>query len=398
MATDPANPPLQPETLQQRFAEIYGEATGVCLARAPGRVNLLGDHTDYNDGFVLPMTVDRAVYYALRQRVDATVRLISLNFDEEISYPLDQRPDVLPGSWSSYVTGTIEELRQRGLVTGGFEGVLAGDVPLGGGLSSSAALEVATVVALQALLGFQLDAVEAALLCQQVEHRYAGVQCGIMDQFASRLGRENHALFLDCRTLDHDDIPLVLGEVNVVIVNSGVKRALAGSKYNERRAECQQGVDFFRQIEPSIRALRDVTPSLLEEHQSGLPETVRKRCQHVVMENQRVLDATGLLRNNELAEFGRLMTTSHASLRDLYEVSCPELDALVEIGQETDGVLGARMTGAGFGGCTVLLAEKNVIPLLEDRIQRLYPVRCNLTPEIYVLAHNLETGPIVVAE
>ncbi len=398
MATDAATPPLQPETLQQRFAEIYGDTTGVCLALAPGRVNLLGDHTDYNDGFVLPMTVDRALYYALRQRDDANVRLISMNFDEEISYPLDQRPDVAPGSWSSYVTGTIEELRQRGLVVGGFEGVLAGDVPLGGGLSSSAALEVATVVALQSLLGFQLDAVEAALLCQQVEHRYAGVQCGIMDQFVSRLGRENHALFLDCRSLDHDDIPLALGEINVVIVNSGVKRALAGSKYNERRAECQQGVDFFKQFEPSIKALRDLTPSLLQAHQSGLSETVRKRCQHVVMENQRVLDATELLGNNELAEFGRLMTASHTSLRDLYEVSCPELDTLVEIGQETDGVLGGRMTGAGFGGCTVFLSEKNAIPLLQERIQQLYPARCNLTPDIYVLAGNLEAGPAAITD
>jgi galactokinase len=219
MATESASSPLRPETLRKRFGEIFGDTAGIRIARALGRVNLLGDHTDYNDGFVLPMTVDRAVYFALRR---------------------------------------------RGLVSVGFEGVLYGDVPLGGGLSSSAALEVATVAALQTLLGFDLDAVEATKLCQQVEHRYAGVQCGIMDQFASRLGRENHALLLDCRTLSHDDIPFSLGEINVVIVNTGVKRALASSKYNERRDECRQGVDFFRQFDPAVTALRDVTVDLLE--------------------------------------------------------------------------------------------------------------------------------------
>ena len=384
--------------LLEQFRRYYGNSDGVCIARAPGRVNLLGEHTDYNDGYVLPMTIDRAVWLALRRRADDRVRLRSLNFNEAIDYALGEFPQFAPDAWSSYVSGAVEELRARGLVENGFEGVVFGDVPLGAGLSSSAALEVATVVTLQHLFDFELDPAEAATLCQQVEHRYVGVQCGIMDQFAARLGRKNHALLLDCRTLEHEDIPLALGEVNVVIVNSGVKRALAGSKYNERRAECQQGVDFFRQFEPSIRALRDVSPSLLEEHQSSLPEIVRKRCQHVVLENQRVLDAAELLRTHELAEFGRLMTASHASLRDLYEVSCPELDALVEIGQETEGVLGTRMTGAGFGGCTVLLAKKNAIPLLEERIQRFYPARCQLTPEIYVLTCNLASGPVRVMD
>ncbi|MDQ2695637.1 MAG: galactokinase, partial [Pseudomonadota bacterium] len=218
--------------VRQGFQKHFGDASGVCLALAPGRVNLLGEHTDYNDGFVLPMTIDRGVYWALRRHSGATVRLYSLNFDAEISYPLDRRPDFPAGDWSSYVSGVIEELRQRGLVDTGFEGVVYGDVPLGGGLSSSAALEVATAVALQHLLAFDLDPVESVKLCQQVEHHYAGVHCGIMDQFASRLGRVDHALFLDCRTLAWEDIPLPLDQVSVVVVHSGVKRALAGSKYN----------------------------------------------------------------------------------------------------------------------------------------------------------------------
>ena len=389
MAVDPAPPATDWHGLRQRFAETYGDVDGVCVARAPGRVNLLGDHTDYNDGFVLPMTIDRAVSYALRRRDDGTIRLRSLNFDQELRFPLDAPPSVTPGDWTSYVIGAIEELHALGLVGGGFEGVLSGDVPLGGGLSSSAALEVATVGALQQLFGFALDAVDAAKLCQRVEHRYAGVHCGIMDQFASRLGRAGHALFLDCRTLAHDHIPLGLGEAGVVIVNTGLKRALASSKYNERRDECQQGVAFFRHLDPGISALRDVAPALLERHQSELPDTVRRRCQHVVSENRRVMDATRALRSGDLAAFGRLMTESHASLRDLYQVSCPELDALVEIGLATDGVLGARMTGAGFGGCTVHLARHAAIPRLQDRILDLYPARFGLEPTVFVLSANL---------
>ena len=394
MVTESVNASQISSMLRQRFTEIYGNSERICLACAPGRVNLLGDHTDYNDGFVLPMTIDRAVYFALRQREDTSVRLHSMNFDENIQYSIDRRPKAPPGEWTSYVTGAIEELRSRGLVSTGFEGIVYGDVPLGGGLSSSAALEVATVVALQNLLGFELDGIEAAKLCQLVEHRYAGVQCGIMDQFASRLGRANQALLLDCRTLSHSDIPLSLDKINVVIVNSGIKRALASSKYNERRAECQLGVDYFRQFDPAVRALRDVSAELLDKHRSGLPANVRKRCRHVVMENQRVLDAAELLRNNEFVGFGALMQDSHSSLRDYYEVSCPELDALVEIGLETDGVYGARMTGAGFGGCVLLLAEQWTITRLEERIQGLYPQRFKLKPDIFVLSRNLEAGNI----
>lgn len=376
--------------LLDHFQRQYGDCQDVHMALAPGRVNLLGDHTDYNDGFVLPMTIDRAVYWALGRRNDATVHLYSINYDESLTYSLRERPDVPPSGWSSYVTGVIEELRQRQLIKSGFEGVIFGDVPLGGGLSSSAALEVATAVALQELLKFTFDPVAMVKLCQQVEHRYAGVQCGIMDQFASRLGRENHALLLDCRTLDYNNIPLPLDEVSVVIVNSGVKRALAGSNYNERRAECQQGVDFFHQFDSSITALRDVTSELLEKHRHALPENVYRRCQHVITENQRVRNAAKLLKENQLVTFGTLMNESHASLKDLYEVSCPELDALVEISQQTEGVLGARMTGAGFGGCTVHLVKKTAVPALQERIQQLYPQRFELKATIFVLEKNFE--------
>lgn len=382
------------DQLLEQFSARFGDTEDVRVACAPGRVNLLGDHTDYNDGFVLPMTIDHAVRLALRKRPDHTVRLYSTNFDEAVSYPLTTRPDVPRAAWSSYVTGAIEELRERGLVSVGFEGVISGDVPLGAGLSSSAAVSVATVVALQHLFEFDLEPVESIKLCQRVEHRYVGLQCGIMDQFVVRLGRSNHALFLDCRSLEHEHIPLPLDQVRIVIVHSGVKRELADSKYNERRDECRQGVEHFRQFDAGVNSLRDVSAELLERHQHGLLETIRKRCQHVVQENQRVLDATEALRNRRLAAFGQLMNESHASLRDLYQVSCPQLDALVDIGQGTDGVLGARMTGAGFGGCTVHLVEKDGVGALQDRIRALYPKRFGLEPSIYVLEHNLEAGPL----
>ncbi|MEM7022441.1 MAG: galactokinase [Pseudomonadota bacterium] len=380
--------------LRRQFAETHGSAEGIRIARVPGRVNLLGEHTDYNDGFVLPMTIDRAVTYALRPRDDRMVVLHSLNFSQHLRFPLDEPPMTEPGEWTSYVVGAIQELRQRGLLPGGFEGVVTGDVPLGGGLSSSAALEVATVVGLQALFGFDLDPAEAAKLCQLVEHRYAGVQCGIMDQFAARLGRQGHALFLDCRTLDNDHIPLALDDTRVVIVNTGVKRALASSKYNERRAECDQAVAHFQRIDPAVRALRDVTPAMLETHGAGLTDTVRMRSHHIVHENRRVLDAITALREHDLATFGRLMNESHASLRDLYEVSCAELDALAEIGQSTPGVLGARMTGAGFGGCTVHLAQAAAVEPLTQTILQTYPARFNLEPTIHVLSTNFEAGEI----
>lgn len=382
------------DRLMDEFEAAYGDTDGVCIARAPGRVNLLGDHTDYNDGFVFPMTLDRAIWLALRRRDDDQVRLHSANFEDSIAYPLSQRPDVPASAWSSYVSGVIEELRKRDLVPGGFEGVVYGDVPLAGGLSSSAAVEVATAVSVQHLFGFDLDPVEAVKLCQSVEHNYVGVQCGIMDQFVSRLGQVDHGLFLDCRSLDYQHIPLPLDEWRIVVVNTGVKRALAGSKYNERRAECEQGVAYFAGQQPGVRALRDVSVELLEQHGGELPELIGNRCRHVVTEDERVRAATEALRAGRMESFGQLMNESHASLRDLYEVSCDELDELVSIAQNTDGVAGARMTGAGFGGCTVNLVRPDAVLNLGERIERIYRQRFDLEPTILVVEGNIEAGPV----
>ncbi len=374
----------------------------VCVARAPGRVNLMGDHTDYTDGFALPMTLGCAVYVALRHRDDGQVRLFSANFEEEVHWTLREGlPSGWP-EWADYAGGVADTLRRRGLLSDGFEGIIYGDVPLGAGLSSSAALEVAVAVGLEALFGLDLEPADMARLCQEVEHTYVGVECGIMDQFTARLGRARHALFLDCRSLEYSHIPLDLKEVQFVIADSGASRALAGSKYNERCTECEEATHYFQQRDASVRALRDVSPGLLDRYGAGLPGMLQNRCLHVVEENRRVRDGSRLLRDGQFEVFGRLMNASHASLRDLYEVSSPELDALVEIAQQTEGVLGARMTGAGFGGCTVSLVRREAVPVLKQRVHQGYREAFGREafgreafgrePNVYVLEDNVEAG------
>jgi galactokinase len=279
------------------------------------------------------------------------------------------------------------------LVSHGFDAVIDGNLNLGAGLSSSAALETATALALQSLFGFEMSRVDVATLCQRVEHRYANVMCGIMDQFASGLGRSNHALLLDCRTLSYVNIPTNLDKYRMVIISSEVKRELASSEYNERRAQCEEGVALFRQFDPTIASLRDVTPDLFDAHGDQLSEVVSRRCRHVITENARVLDASAALAADELVQFGRLMTASHNSLRHDFEVSCDELDCLVDIANCTEGVLGSRMTGAGFGGCTVTLIHMDAIETLRANLLS-YTNRFGLNPEMFVLQGNLEAGPV----
>jgi galactokinase len=375
------------------FRSTFGDDDDVIVAMAPGRVNLIGEYTDLNDGFVFPMTVDRGVYFAIRARSDTTVRVASVRYDELIEYQLNEFEAPRPGSWSSYVLGVVEELRLRGLLERGFEAVVDGNLNLGAGLSSSAALEVATGVSLQQVFDFDMDRVDMVKLCQHVEHNYAKVLCGIMDQFASGIGREGHALLLDCRSLDHENVPVELGEHRVVIISSEVQRSLASSAYNTRRAECQAGVGHFARYDDSVRALRDVSAELFEAHSDKLTPVIRRRCRHVISENQRALDGAAALKAGQLDRFGELMNASHRSLRDDFEVSCPELDMLVTLANGTGGVLGSRMTGAGFGGCTVSIVHKDSVASLVGNLIE-YRARFNLTPGVFVLEGNLEAGPM----
>ncbi len=381
------------EHIRSQFAATFGDDNDLQVIMAPGRVNLIGEYTDFNDGFVLPMTVDRGVYVGIRARNDQRVRVASSRFGELIDYRLDDFEKPEPGHWSCYVLGVVEELRLLGLVSHGFDTVIDGNLNLGAGLSSSAALETAMALALQSVFGFEMSRIDIATLCQRVEHRYANVMCGIMDQFVSGLGRSTHALLLDCRTLSHVNIPTNLDKYRIVIISSEVKRELASSAYNERRAECEEGVALVRQHDPTIVSLRDVTPDLFDAYGDQLSEVVFRRCRHVITENARVLDASAALSAGELVHFGRLMTTSHNSLRDDFEVSCDELDCLVAIANETDGVLGSRMTGAGFGGCAVTLIHMDAIETLRANLLP-YTDRFGLNPEMFVLQGNLEAGPV----
>ena len=380
--------------IRAQFQSHFGGTRDLSVVMAPGRVNLIGEYTDFNDGFVLPMTVDRGVYIGIRPRGDDRVSIISLKFNETVSYSLESFEQPRPGHWSCYVLGVVEELRLLGLIPSGFEAVIDGNLNLGAGLSSSAAVETAAALALQAIFKFTMPRVDIAALCQRVEHRYAGVMCGIMDQFASGLGRADHALMLDCRSLSYVDIPVTLGDHRIVIISSEVKRELTSSAYNERRAQCEEGVALFKQYDPSVRALRDVTLDQVSAHATELSDIVRRRCSHVVNENMRVLNASAALGAGDLAEFGALMNASHQSLRDDFEVSCAELDCLVDIAQGTDGVLGSRMTGAGFGGCTVTLIHSDAIDSLKAQLLA-YTDRFGLNPGMFVLQDNLEAGPLV---
>ena len=384
------------EHIRSQFTATFGDDNELQVIMAPGRVNLIGEYTDFNEGFVFPMTVDRGVYAGIRARADQRVRVASSRFGELIDYHLDDFEKPVPGHWSCYVLGVIEELRLLGLVPHGFDAVIDGNLNLGAGLSSSAALETATALALQSLFGFEMSRVDVATLCQRVEHRYANVMCGIMDQFASGLGRSGHALLLDCRTLSHVNIPANLDEHRIVIISSEVKRELASSAYNERRAECEEGVKLFRQYDPTIASLRDVTPDLFDAYGDQLSDVVFRRCRHVITENARVLDASAALSAGELVQFGRLMRASHKSLRDDFEVSCDELDCLVDIANGIEGVLGSRMTGAGFGGCTVTLIHMDAIETLRANLSS-YTDRFGLNPEMFVLQGNLEAGSVSIS-
>lgn len=382
--------------LRSVFVATYGEDVGcgeVMVVRAPGRVNLIGEHTDYNEGFVLPAAIDRDVMIAVRARRDRVVRVRSLNFGETVEFALDDVRYDHDHTWSNYVRGTLLVLGEAGAPLPGMDMVVMGDVPAGAGLSSSAALEVATAVAAravaaQAAAGFHLDDRDLALKCQRAENSFVGVNCGIMDQLASALGKARHALFIDCRSYDCEPVPLPC-DYPIVICDTGVRRGLRDSEYNLRRSQCEEAVMLLRGRGMRVRSLRDVSPRELARVETWLPEAVSARAMHVVLENERVLRSVEALRAGRVVEFGRLMVASHASLRDLYEVSCPELDAMVEVALGIPGVAGARMTGAGFGGCTVNLVHEDAVDefrrtVLARYMRKVNPSRLSFEPQVYV--------------
>ncbi|MGH9432240.1 MAG: galactokinase [Terriglobia bacterium] len=368
--------------VEQKFKEIYGAAPDV-VVRAPGRVNLIGEHTDYNQGFVLPAAIDRYVWYAGRKRADRQVHAHSADFHGSAVFDLD---DIQPDGadrWSNYLRGVSKFLEEAGHDLPGADLVFGGNVPREAGLSSSAAVEMGAAAFWSGIAGFHTNPVEVIKLTQRAENDFVGVPSGIMDQFVSGLGRANHALFLDCRDLSFRHVPLRAG-VNIVVCNSGVKRELAHSEYQIRVRQCRDAVIRLRNTGLAIHSLRDVEPQELEAARHTLTEVLLKRARHVVTENQRVLRAVKALEAGDLEQFGTLMNLSHDSLRDDYEVSCRELDTLVELAWRQPGVLGARMTGGGFGGCTVNLVHEARCDDFAAALREGYRRALGLEAEAYV--------------
>jgi galactokinase len=351
--------------------------------RAPGRVNLIGEHTDYKDGFVMPAAINLSTFVTVWLREDRKLQIRSENFDDEIEFDLDEPNPAPRKHWSDYAVGVAVTLQRAGHRLRGARLEIRSEVPVGSGLSSSAAVEVATACALVANSNLTLDRGDLALLCQRAEDEFVGARVGIMDQFVSLFGQAQSALLLDCRSLEFWLLPLP-DTVNLVICNTMVKHALASSAYNERRAQCEAGVQHLAQFLPNVKALRDVTLDELEQFGRDLPEVVYRRCRHVITENARVLAAAKALEQHDLYRLGELMRGSHFSLRDDYEVSSSELDLMVELAFMSDGVYGARMTGGGFGGCTVNIVDVPYVEQVTSFIARQYEHITKLRPEIYV--------------
>jgi len=373
-------------SLQQTVTHAFEQRFGVPpahIVRAPGRVNLIGEHTDYNDGFVLPMAIDRAAWIALRPRANRRVVLHSLDIDDTLDVSLDrlQQSSLDPAererNWGEYVKGVAWALQEAGYRLRGWEGIVTGDVPMGAGLSSSAALEMVVARSFAAVSGFIWDAARIARLGQRAENEWVGVNSGIMDQMISASGEEGHALLIDCRALQAQSVPLP-STTSVVVLDTCTRRTLVGSAYNERREQCQAAARFF-----GVPALRDVSVAEFETQAGSLDSLIRRRARHVVTENARTLAAAEAMYARDAVALGQLMNESHASLRDDFEVSSEALNAMVEAAQE-EGCCGARMTGAGFGGCAVALVEASVALPFAKRVAERYEAQMGLVPKVYL--------------
>jgi galactokinase len=388
--------------LGQRFIQLFGESPRIY--QAPGRVNLIGEHTDYNDGFVMPAAIGLYTRASVAPRPDRKLVIYSENYSEQVEFDLDYLPTTRSGHWSDYVIGVVTMLVRSGEKLGGANLLVGGNVPQGAGLSSSASIEVAVGYALldladqatdQTKVGrTKPDRTKLALHCQQAENEFVGARCGIMDQFVASHGERGKALLLDCRSLQYRQLPLP-DDVALAMCNTMVKHSIAKGEYNQRRAECEAGARGLAKYLPNAQALRDVAPEDLEAYGHELPDVVWRRCRHVISENARVLRAAAALELGDLKAFGNLMLESHRSLRDDFEVSCPELDLMVELAEQAEGVYGTRMTGGGFGGCTIALVEAGCVEGFKRRVQEGYERSTGCKPEIYVCSAADGVGQIV---
>ena len=369
------------QEIKDKFKALYGQDPVV--VRSPGRVNLIGEHTDYNDGFVLPAAINKEIYFAVAPNGTNTFRAYAHDLQERAEFDLNQvRPS--DASWANYLLGVIAQLQKANFDVKGFDLVYGGNIPIGAGLSSSAAVECGLAFALNHIFGFAIPKFELVKMAQLAEHAYAGVNCGIMDQFASMYGRQDHAVKLDCRSLDFDYYHLEMADYRIVLCDTQVKHNLASSEYNTRRQECEAGVAHLQRHYPEVKSLRDVTVAMLEQHQEEFDPTVYKRCTYVVHENIRVEEACRALEQGDMKTFGEKMYASHRGLQHNYEVSCEELDFLVDQAKEMDSVLGARMMGGGFGGCTINLVKLDALEAFTQQMEEAYKLQFGISLKTYV--------------
>ena len=379
---------MSKENLIKQYKAIYKKSP-THIIRAPGRVNLIGEHTDYNDGFVLPIAIDRYTNILVSKNYERKVRLYDLKYKEKEEFDLDNIKKSQQKKWSNYQRGITKVLLNAGYKIGGMDVLIFGEVPESAGLSSSASIEIATLLSFKELYDLEIKPLEMIELARKAENEFVGVECGIMDQFASLLSKEGNALFIDCRSLKYQYVPLLIQGYSFLVCNSMVKRKLAGSSYNERRQECKNAVKILQKYLPEITSLRDVPMNDLEKYKSYLSEKLQKRVEHVIFENKRVKQAVEFLKKGNLETFGELLYQSHQSLKELFEVSTDELDLLVEIGKDEPGVLGARLTGAGFGGCVIYLVEDSCIEHLKGNILYAYRRKTGLIPQFYEVVPSM---------
>ncbi len=363
------------------------------IVRSPGRINIIGEHTDYNNGFVLPAAIDKAIYIAVSKRNDDSIFLHAANFKEDYLVKLSEIAP-LNHHWANYILGIVDQLQKINKNISGFNAVIDGDVPLGAGLSSSAAVECATVFALNELFQLQLDKFQMVKLAQAAEHAFAGVKVGIMDMFASMFGKKEHVIKLDCRSLEYDYVPFHLKGIKIVLLNTNVKHSLASTEYNTRRKECEQGVEWIKQNNAAVNSLRDVTIEMLDEFVLPKDKLVYKRCKFIVEEIQRLLEACECLKKDDVHGLGERMYKTHEGLSKEYEVSCKELDFLVDAVRNNKNVFGARMMGGGFGGCTINLVKEEAVDDLINDVKNIYETRMQLPLTSYVV--DIEDGTSVM--
>lgn len=368
-----------PASIEKLFKERF--KVQPLIVRSPGRVNLIGEHTDYNEGFVLPAAIDKATYVAVSAREDNQCEWFAADLNE--SFTCDITNLQKQKGWANYLMGVAAQIQKAGYKIKGFNCVFGGDIPIGAGLSSSAALECALAFALNELFNLGIDKLTLVKMAQKAEHEYAGVMCGIMDQFASTFGKEGHAIKLDCRSLDFEYFPIKMEGIRIVLCDTQVKHSLASSAYNKRREQCEEGVRIIHKHHPEVKSLRDVTIEMVSQHLQVEHPEIYQRCAYVVEENNRLLAGCEDLQRGDLASFGNRMYLSHYGLRDMYEVSCKELDFLVAFAEKEKAVIGARMMGGGFGGCTINLVKEDGLQDFSERISKAYKEAMGQELKIY---------------